>query len=106
MKVKTLIHIGVVILAIIILINLNFKNFNKVVPKQEGKVVTAEVLDKSYRVDTKVGKVHEVTLKVEDKTYKTLIKEELYSQVEKGTQLEVLQYEDRVKLYDNYDLKQ
>ena len=105
MKIKTLLPLVVVIVAIVFLVNLNLKNFNEIVPKQEGKPVTAEVIDKKYRVDTKVGKVHEVTLTVGEKTYNTLIKEELYSKVDNGTRLEVLQYKDRVKLYDSYDLK-
>ena len=67
MKIKTLLPLVVVIVAIVFLVNLN--------------------------------------LKVGEKTYNTLIKEELYSKVDNGTRLEVLQYKDRVKLYDSYDLK-
>ncbi|MEC2463815.1 hypothetical protein P9X10_02710 [Bacillus cereus] len=103
MKIKTVIQVGVVIIAIIILINLTLKNFNKIVPKQEGKPVTAEVIEKKYRVDTKVGKVHEVILKVEEKTYTTLIKEELYNKVEKGTKLDAIEYKDSIKLNQKYD---
>ncbi|MGF2715498.1 hypothetical protein ACQUY5_25120 [Bacillus cereus] len=104
MKLKTLVPLGVAIVSIVFLLNFNLKNLNEIVPKQEGKPVQAEVIEKNFRNDTKVGKVHEVTLKVGEKTYNTLIKEELYSKVEKGTKLEVLQYKDRIVLYDSYDL--
>ncbi|PGF05383.1 hypothetical protein COM61_02045 [Bacillus toyonensis] len=83
-----------------------FQNFEEGMTRTYGKSVKADVVEKKQLGVTRGGGVgYQLTLKVGEKTYYPNVEEELYTRVGKGTQLEVLQYKDRVVLYDSYDLK-
>ncbi|MEC2463816.1 hypothetical protein P9X10_02715 [Bacillus cereus] len=106
MERKNWLFVGVFLLISTIFCYFAYQNYEEGMTRTKGKTVTAEVLEKKQLGLTRGGgTTYQLDIKIGSETYHPNVDEDLYDRVGKGTQLEVLQYKDRVVLYDSYDLK-